>query len=102
MKVVTDVAEGGGTVYVGPDAPAIVIPDRPSNPPGGVGARAIDLPLAQEERLYQHKLPAALAFARANGLNHILSGGENARVGDRRGRQGLAGPPAGARQSRPR
>ena len=81
MKVVTDVAEGGGTVYVGPDAPAIVIPDRPSNPPGGVGARAIDLPLAQEERLYQHKLPAALAFARANGLNHILSGGENARVG---------------------
>ena len=30
MKVVTDVAEGGGTVYVGPDLPEIVIPKRRS------------------------------------------------------------------------
>jgi indolepyruvate ferredoxin oxidoreductase len=81
MKIVTDVAEGGGTVYVGPDSPSIVIPERPSNPPGGVGARAIDMPLMQEERLYNHKLPAALAYARANGLNHITSGGEDARIG---------------------
>ncbi|MBV9288460.1 MAG: indolepyruvate ferredoxin oxidoreductase family protein [Hyphomicrobiales bacterium] len=82
MKVVTDVAEGGGTVYVGPDSPAIHLPDAPSKPPGGFGARPIDLPLAQEERLYQHKLPAALAFARANGLNRIVSGaGANAKVG---------------------
>ncbi len=80
MKIVTDVAEGGGTVYVGPDSPSIVIPERPSNPPGGVGARALDMPLMQEERLYNHKLPAALAYARANGLNHI-SGGEDARIG---------------------
>ena len=42
MKVVTDVAEGGGTVYVGLDSPAIVIPERPSHPPGGLSARAID------------------------------------------------------------
>src|SRR6516225_8329732 len=81
MKVVTDVAEGGGTVYVGLDSPEIVIPERPSNPPGGVGARALDLPVAQEERLYNHKLPAALAYARVNGLNRIISGGEAARVG---------------------
>ena len=38
MKVVTDVAEGGGTVYVGPDLPQIVIPERPSNPPGRLRA----------------------------------------------------------------
>ncbi|MFY9969938.1 MAG: indolepyruvate ferredoxin oxidoreductase family protein, partial [Roseiarcus sp.] len=81
LKIVTDVAEGGGTVYVGPDSPAIVIPERPSHPPGGVGARTIDMPLMQEERLYQHKLPAALAYARANSLNAILAGGENARIG---------------------
>ncbi len=80
MKVVTDVAEGGGTVHVGPDTPSIVIPERPSNPPGGFGARAIDMPLMQEERLYSHKLPAALAYARANGLNRIV-GEDNARVG---------------------
>ncbi len=75
MKVVTDVAEGGGTVYVGPDSPSIAIPERPSNPPGGVGARAIDVPVMQEERLYNHKLPAALAYARANRLNRIAGDG---------------------------
>ncbi len=81
MKVVTDVAEGGGTVYVGPERPEIVIPERPSNPPGGLWARTIDAPVAQEERLYQHKLPAALAYARANGLNRIIGEGEEARIG---------------------
>ena len=81
MKVVTDVAEGGGTVYVGPDRPEIVIPERPSNPPGGLGPRVIDAPVAQEERLYHHKLPAALAYARANGLNRMIDDGEAARIG---------------------
>ncbi|HXZ14960.1 MAG TPA: indolepyruvate ferredoxin oxidoreductase family protein, partial [Roseiarcus sp.] len=81
MKVVTDVAEGGGTVYVGPDQPTIVIPERPSAPPGGVFARAIDLPLMQEERLYNHKLPTALAYARANALNRIVAAAPNAKVG---------------------
>ena len=101
MKVVTDVAEGGGTVYVGPDSPTIVIPERPSNPPGGFGARTIDAPVAQEERLYNHKLPAALAYSRANGLNRIISAGRR-KGRRRRGGQSLAGPVAGARQSRPR
>ena len=107
MKVVTDVAEGGGTVYVGPGSPAIVTPERPSNPPGGVGARPIDMPLMQEERLYQHKLPAALAYARANGLNRIAADREGARIGvvaagkawqdllQALGNLGLGGPGAG-------
>jgi indolepyruvate ferredoxin oxidoreductase len=81
MKIVTDVAEGGGTVYVGPDSPSIVIPERPSKPPGGFGARAIDMPLMQEERLYSHKLPAALAYTRANALNRVVGDSPNARVG---------------------
>ena len=81
MKAVTDVAEGGSTVYVGPERPQIVIPERPSNPPGGLGARTIDAPVAQEERLYHHKLPAALAYARANGLNRIIREGDDARIG---------------------
>ena len=81
MKVVTDVAEGGGTVYVGADLPQVVLPERPSSPPGGLWARTIDAPVAQEERLYQHKLPAALAYARANGLNRIVSDDEGARIG---------------------
>ena len=81
MKIVTDVAEGGGTVYVGPEHPAIVIPERGSSPLGGFGARTIDAPVAQEERLYNHKLPAALAYARANGLNRIIGDVPEARIG---------------------
>ncbi len=81
MKVVTDVAEGGGTVYVGPDLPEIIVPQRSAVPPGGLWARALDAPVAQEERLYQHKLPAALAYARANGLNRIIDDGEAAWIG---------------------
>ncbi|HLY00753.1 MAG TPA: indolepyruvate ferredoxin oxidoreductase family protein [Roseiarcus sp.] len=81
MKVVTDVAEGGSTVYVGPELPRIVIPERPGGLPGGLGPRTIDAPVAQEERLYQHKLPAALAYARANGLNRIIDDGGEATVG---------------------
>lgn len=81
MKVVTDVAEGGGTVYVGPDLPQIVLPPRPSAPASGLWARPIDAPVAQEERLYQHKLPAAIAYARANNLNRIVGDGERAKIG---------------------
>ena len=61
--------------------PRSSIPERPSNPPGGFGARTIDAPVAQEERLYNHKLPAALAYARANGLNRIVGGRPDATVG---------------------
>src|SRR3984957_161616 len=81
MEGGADVSDGDGTVYVGPALPQIVLPERPSNPPGGVWARTIDAPVAQEERLYQHKLPAALAYARANGLNRIIGEGEEARIG---------------------
>ena len=102
MKIVTDVAEGGGTVYVGPERPQIVIPERPSNPPGGVGARTIDAPVAQEERLYQSQAagrPRLCARQRPQPHHRRWRSREDRRG---RGRQGLAGPVAGARQSRPR
>ena len=38
MKVVTDVVEGGGSVYVGADAPLITVPEAPSRPLGPFGA----------------------------------------------------------------
>ena len=84
MKVVTDVVEGGGSVYVSPDAPAIVTPPEPEDLPpaaGGVHARPIDGALPQEDRLYHHKLHRVLAYARANGLNRIDGAGEGARLG---------------------
>ena len=84
MKVVTDVVEGGGSVYVSPDAPAIVMPAEPDDlpaAPGGVHARPIDGALPQEDRLYHHKLHRVLAYARANGLNRISGAGQGARLG---------------------
>jgi indolepyruvate ferredoxin oxidoreductase len=85
MKVVTDVVEGGGSVYVGADAPAIIVPEPPSQPSDPFGAgyniRGFDMPLPQEDRLYNHKHAAALAYARANQLNRIVADSASAGVG---------------------
>jgi indolepyruvate ferredoxin oxidoreductase len=85
MKVVTDVVEGGGSVYVGTDAPLITVPEAPSRPVDPFGAgyniRGFDMPLPQEDRLYNHKHGAVLAYARANRLNRIVADPVGARVG---------------------
>ena len=85
MKLVTDVIEGGGSVYVSPDSPHISLPPPPSTAQDKTGAgyhiRSQDTALAQEERLYHHKLEAAMAYARANRLNCISQGSDNAIVG---------------------
>ena len=81
MKVVTDVVEGGGSIRVGLDSPRIVVPERGSEPAGGFNIRPVDGALPQEDRLYNHKLHAALAYARANGLNEITLDPAQARVG---------------------
>jgi len=85
MKVVTDVVEGGSSVYVAPDSPHITLPEPPSAPadPFGQGyhIRGFDMALAQEDRLYHHKHQAVMAYARANGLNRITLNPEGARLG---------------------
>ena len=81
MKVVTDVVEGGGSVYVAPDSPKIVLPPIPSMADGGLNSRPIDMPLPQEERLYHHKHQAVLAYARANGINRVTVDSAHAKVG---------------------
>lgn len=81
MKVVTDVVEGGGSVQVGPDIPSIRLPETPPLPPGGLNIRRHDGALPQEDRLYNHKLRAAMDYARANGLNQLMQDSPDARVG---------------------
>ncbi|MGI9134927.1 MAG: thiamine pyrophosphate-dependent enzyme, partial [Rhodoferax sp.] len=85
MKVVTDVVEGGGSVYVSPQAPQIQLPAAPSAPqdPFGKGyhIRGFDMALAQEDRLYHHKHAAVMAYARANALNRITLDPAAARIG---------------------
>jgi indolepyruvate ferredoxin oxidoreductase len=84
MKVVTDVVEGGGSVYVAPDSPVIASPPAPDSP---ARRRAACTPahstwrLPQEERLYHHKLYRVLAYARANALNRLGGALDDARIG---------------------
>jgi indolepyruvate ferredoxin oxidoreductase len=82
MKVVTDVVEGGGSVYVAPDSPVVVIPpETAALPEGGVHTRAFDMAVPQEDRLYHHKLHRVMAYVRANGLNALGGAGSSARLG---------------------
>ncbi|MEZ5727703.1 MAG: hypothetical protein R3E48_06775 [Burkholderiaceae bacterium] len=82
MKLVTDVVEGGGSVWVAPDSPDIIVPDEPPTSPDGVHVRGgFDTAMPQEARLYHHKLYAALAYARANGPGRIVHASPGARVG---------------------
>jgi indolepyruvate ferredoxin oxidoreductase len=81
MKVVTDVVEGGGSVYVAPDSPTIVVPQGLAEPAGGVHTRPFDMAVPQEERLHVHKIHRVLAYARANGLNRIGGATDEARIG---------------------
>ncbi|ACF00088.1 Indolepyruvate ferredoxin oxidoreductase [Rhodopseudomonas palustris TIE-1] len=78
LKLVTDVVEGSSSVRVGLDSPAIVVPSQPA---GDVHIKRIAMPKAQEEALYRLRLPAAMAYARANALNRIVAAAPDARIG---------------------
>ena len=77
MKLVTDVVEGGGSVYVSPTSPEIVIP--PMDGPDTSIKPFTPIPL-QEQMLWDVKLRKVLAYARANHLNK-QDGPDNARIG---------------------
>jgi indolepyruvate ferredoxin oxidoreductase len=70
LKAVTDTIETAAIVEVGPDRARAILPELADLPPGGLNLRVPDESfLKLEERLMRHKLPAALAYARANRLN---------------------------------
>ena len=82
IKLVTDVVETTTSVEVGPSRAPVVLPPLPTTPPiGGLHIRTNEPPLVMEARLYEHKLPAALAYARANGLNRIFLAPSKPRLG---------------------
>ncbi len=85
LKCVTDTIESAGIVDVSTDRLRIVLPDDFAMPPGGLSLRWPEEPFPKlEERLSRFKLPAALAYARANRLDRNVFGradGEPARLG---------------------
>lgn len=80
LKLATDVVETSSEVRVGP-GPEMRLPELAALPPGGLHIRANESPQEMEARLYEHKLPAAVAYARANGINRIELDPPVARIG---------------------
>ncbi len=79
LKTVGDTVESTATLTVDPDQPAIVLPNDFELPPQGLGARWPDERWGQDARLLNLRLPAAKAFARANGLDATVFGGRGPR-----------------------
>ena len=80
LIALTDLMDGSAGVRVGPDRASIALPGDVVLPRDGVHIRAGDDPRAQEQRLREIKLPAAIAFARANGLDRLVVDCERPRL----------------------
>ena len=81
MKTIQEVVESSASVSVEPDRVNIILPEDFQMPPGGLHIRWPDAPLEQEQRLMNYKWYAALAYVRANRLNHNVIEGPNDRFG---------------------
>ncbi len=81
MKTIQEVVESSSSVEVDPDRVKIILPEDFDMPPGGVHIRWPDGALEQEARLMDTKWYAALAYVRANKLNHNVVEGPNDRFG---------------------
>ncbi|MEN9418812.1 MAG: hypothetical protein RI988_2432, partial [Pseudomonadota bacterium] len=81
MKTIQEVVESSSSVSVDPDRVRIVLPEDFQMPAGGVHIRWPDSALEQEARLMDYKWYAALAYVRANRLNHDVVSGPNDRFG---------------------
>jgi len=81
MKLVSEIVETSASVDVAIDR---VRPDLAFDyvqPAGGLHVRWPDRGIDQEERLYAYRLPAALAYMRANRLSAVTRDSANARIG---------------------
>ncbi|GLR26869.1 indolepyruvate ferredoxin oxidoreductase family protein [Limnobacter litoralis] len=81
FKAIADIVESSASVWVDPDRYTIALPTDFEMPPDGLNIRWPDSPLAQEARLLDMKLYAAMAFARANKINRTVYDSPNPRFG---------------------
>ncbi len=81
FKAIAENVDSSMSVDVSPDRVEIRIPEDFELPEAGLSIRWPDPPLEQERRLHRHKVYAALAFARANRLNHTVIDSPNPRLG---------------------
>jgi indolepyruvate ferredoxin oxidoreductase len=70
MKTIQEVVESSASVSIDADRVKIIMPEDFQMPDGGLHIRWPDSPLEQEARLMEYKWYAAMAYVRANKLNH--------------------------------
>jgi len=70
MKTIQEIVESSASAMIDPERIQIKPPTDFNMPPGGVHIRWPDAPLEQEQRLFDTKWYAALAYIRANRLNY--------------------------------
>ncbi len=85
MKTIQEVVESSASIDVSPDRVQIILPTDFAMPAGGLHIRWPDVALVQEARLFDYKWYAALAYVRANKLNHNVISGPNGGKSDRFG-----------------
>ena len=81
LKTIQEIVESSSSVSIDPDRVDIVLPTDFEMPPGGLHIRWPDPPLDQEARMMDFKWYAALAYVRANRLNHNVIATPNDRIG---------------------
>ena len=81
MKTIQEIVESSASAMIDPERVQIKTPTDFQMPPGGVHIRWPDAPLEQEQRLFDTKWYAALAYIRANRLNYNAIEGKNDRFG---------------------
>jgi indolepyruvate ferredoxin oxidoreductase len=81
MKVVTENVESTVSAIVDPERIKTVPPASHVLPEGGLGPRWPDTALEQEARLRNQKMPAVMAFMKANRLDRVALDVPNAKIG---------------------
>jgi len=81
FKVISETVEISTVVDLAQEGRQFALPQDFELPPGGLSLRWPDPPLVQDERLQEHKGYAAIAFARANSVDTVVSDAPNARFG---------------------
>ncbi|UXH78861.1 indolepyruvate ferredoxin oxidoreductase family protein [Roseateles amylovorans] len=81
LKTIQEIVESSSSVSVDPDRVEIILPTDFEMPPGGLHIRWPDPPLDQEARMMDFKWYAALAYVRANKLNHNVIATPHDRIG---------------------
>ncbi len=80
LIALADTMDCGMTIEVALERHRFVLP-RFDMPAGGLGIRLKDQPMDKERRLRSYKIPAALAFARANRIDRVALASARPRLG---------------------